>query len=356
MEVARRIDSLFNRMLSMGASDLHLHEGQVPKARIHGTMRQLAEFPVMDTDEIALLMRELAGERWQAFSDSHDLDFACDHGERARFRVNFKKHYAGYGAVFRVIPSCVQTLEELGSPEVLKQFAEFRSGLCLVTGPTGSGKSTTLAALIDYINTTQRRTILTLEEPIEFVHPSRESVVIQREVGTDVGDFSDGLRGALRQDIEVVLVGEMRDLETIRLAVTAAETGLLVFGTLHTNNAIKTIDRIIDVFPPDEQSAVRESLATALRAVCAQQLLPTADGRGRVAVHEIMIQNRAISSLIREAKTYQIAQAMMSGRAHGMQLLDDVLENLLRTKTITAQDAIMKAADKDRFQQWTTQV
>lgn len=348
--MARRIDSLFERMLELKASDLHLHENEVPKVRVHGVMEPLTDVGVLDSATTAEMLRELCGNRWEQFQKSHDLDFACDLGDRARFRANFKKHYGGLGAVFRVIPSHVLSLEELKAPPVLKEFAEYPSGLCLVTGPTGSGKSTTLAAVISHINTTQRRTVLTIEEPIEFVHTSRESVIIQREIGTDVNEFADGLRGALRQDVEVVLVGEMRDLETIRLAVTAAETGLLVFGTLHTNNAIKTIDRIIDVFPPDEQKAVRESLATALRAVCAQQLLPTADGKSRVAVHEILIQNRAVSNLIREAKTNQIVQTMMSGKAQGMQLMDDALEGLVRTNVITAQDAWMKASDKERFQ------
>lgn len=350
--LARRIDSLFDRMLEMKASDLHLHENETPKVRVHGVMTPLPEFPQLESTAMATMMQELAGERWRQFQEAHDLDFACDHGEKARFRANFKMHYGGLGAVFRVIPSHVLTLEELKVPPILKEFAEFPSGLCLVTGPTGSGKSTTLAAIIDHINSTQRRTVLTIEEPIEFVHSSRESVIIQREIGMDVKEFADGLRGALRQDVEVVLVGEMRDLETIRLAVTAAETGLLVFGTLHTNSAIKTIDRIIDVFPPDEQKAVRESLAMALRAVCAQQLLPTADGRGRVAVHEIMVQNRAISNLIREAKTNQIIQAMMSGKSQGMQLMDDGLEGLVRTNVISGQSAWMKAADKERFQRY----
>lgn len=350
--MARRIDSLFERMLEMQASDLHLHQAETPKARVHGIMRPMSEFEAPDAAAMTAMMRELCGNRWDEFQQTSDLDFACDFGDKARFRANFKKHYGGLGAVFRVIPSHVITLDELKAPPVLKEFAEFPSGLCLVTGPTGSGKSTTLAAIIDHINSTQRRTVLTIEEPIEFVHNSRDSVIIQREIGSDVNEFADGLRGALRQDVEVVLVGEMRDLETIRLAVTAAETGLLVFGTLHTNSAIKTIDRIIDVFPPDEQKAVRESLATALRAVCAQQLLPTKSGNGRVAVHEILIQNRAISNLIREAKTNQIIQAMMSGKAQGMQIMDDDLEGKVRTNVISGRDAWMKATDKERFQQY----
>jgi twitching motility protein PilT len=232
---------------------------------------------------------------------------------------------------------------------VLKTFATFTSGLCLLTGPTGSGKSTTLAAIIDYINTTQRRTILTIEEPIEFVHPAKESVVTQREVGLDVESFAAGLKGVLRQDVEVVLVGEMRDLETIRLAVTAAEMGLLVFGTLHTNSAIKTIDRIIDVFPAEEQGAIRQSLATALKAVCAQLLIRKSNNKGRVAAHEVLIQTRAVSNLIRESKTNQVAQVMMSGKSVGMQSMDDTIESLLNSNVINGDDAYMKAIDKDRF-------
>lgn len=351
----RLIDPLFDQMLAMNASDLHLHEDEVPKIRVHGTMRPLADFGVLGKAKIEQLMKELCGDRWTQFVEDNDLDFACEHGEKARFRANFKMHYGGLGAVFRVIPSVVKSIEDLGAPVILKDFADIHSGLVLITGPTGSGKSTTLAAILNHINTTKSRTILTIEEPIEFVHTSQQSVIIQREVGADVRTFSDGLRGALRQDIEVVLVGEMRDLETIRLAVTAAETGLLVFGTLHTNNAIKTIDRIIDAFPSDEQKAVRESLATALRAVCAQQLLPTYDGKGRIAVHEIMIQNLAISNLIRESKTNQIVQAMLSGKIHGMQIMDDVLEQMIRRREIKAEHGYMKASDKERFERLVNQ-
>lgn len=347
------IDRLFDEMLTTGASDLHMHEGQPPKLRLHGSLSPVAGHPVMDRTMISTYLREICpNDQWERYEAIGDLDFAYAYADRARFRANYKKHFHGYGAVFRTIPSRILTLEELGAPPVLKTFADINSGLVLVTGPTGSGKSTTLAAVIDHINETQRKTILTIEEPIEFVHPQKLSTVIQREVGHDAVSFGAALRGAMRQDVEVVLVGEMRDLETISLAVTAAEMGLLVFGTLHTNSASKTIDRIIDVFPSNEQTAIRQSLAVALRAVCAQLLLKKADGSGRVAAHEILIQNRAISNLIREAKTGQLPQAMMSGRQQGMQLMDDTIDGLLRSGTVSGEEAYMKAIDKERFRQF----
>lgn len=348
-----QIDQLFTDMLQLGASDLHLHEGQPPKVRVHGSLHPLEGYPELDGNTMHDLLQEICRpDGWTRFEEKGDLDFAYSYEDYARFRANYKKHYYGYGAVFRTIPQRILTLEELGAPEIIRTFAGFSSGLCLVTGPTGSGKSTTLAALIDFINETQRRTILTIEEPIEFVHPNKQSVIMQREVGTDTPSFGDGLRGALRQDVEVVLVGEMRDLETISLAVTAAEMGMLVFGTLHTNSAIKTIDRIIDVFPNDQQSAIRESLAVALRAVCAQLLIKTADGNGRVAAHEILIQNRAVSNMIREAKTSQLSQVIQSGKAAGMQTMDDTIEGLLKSGKISGRDAYMKALDKERFAQF----
>jgi twitching motility protein PilT len=348
-----QIDQIFDVMLEKGASDLHLHQGQRPKLRIHGSVEEIPDTVVLDEKLTRGLLKEICtADKWEKFEQSGDLDFAYGYEQKARFRANYKKHVHGYGAVFRTIPSRILTLEELKAPEVLKKFATFANGLCLVTGPTGSGKSTTLAGVIDHINCNEARTILTIEEPIEFVHPQKKSTVMQREVGTDCRSFAAGLRGALRQDTEVVLVGEMRDLETISLAITAAETGLLVFGTLHTNSAIKTIDRIIDVFPSDEQGAVRETLAVALRAVCAQLLMKRADGKGRVAAHEILLQTRAISNKIREGNTKQIASDMLSGKKEGMQIMDDVIESYLQQGIITGVDAYMKALDKERFQHY----
>jgi twitching motility protein PilT len=347
------IDRVFDEMLSRGASDLHLHQGQRPKLRIHGSVTEIPGAPVLDEATVRSWLTEICpADKWRSFEETGDLDFAYGYGSKARFRANYKKHAHGYGAVFRTIPSKILTLDELKAPEALRKFATFSSGLALVTGPTGSGKSTTLAAVIDYINSNEARTILTIEEPIEFVHPQKKSTVIQREVGADVRSFAAGLRGALRQDTEVVLVGEMRDLETISLAITAAETGLLVFGTLHTNSAIKTIDRIIDVFPANEQGAVRETLAVALRAVCAQLLIKRADGKGRVAAHEIMLQTRAISNKIREGNTKQISQDMLSGKKDGMQTMDDTIEEYLQQGIISGVDAYMKALDKERFAQF----
>jgi twitching motility protein PilT len=303
--------------------------------------------------EIAGLLEEIvSAERWRNFENTGDVDFAHAVEDGSRFRVNYNVNQHGLGAVFRHIPANIRTLEELGAPPALRHFAEFNSGLCLITGPTGSGKSTTLAALIDHINSTQRRVILTIEEPIEYVHPFKHSTVIQREVGTDVPAFSDALRGAVRQDVEVVLVGEMRDIETISLAITAAEMGMLVFATLHTNSAAKTIDRIIDVFPADQKADVRESLATALRAVCAQLLLKRSDIIGRIAVHEILFQTTAVSNMIRESKTNNISQVILSSKAMGMQLLDDAIEALLRAHVISGHEAYMKANDKARFRQY----
>jgi twitching motility protein PilT len=344
------IDRVFDILLAQDASDLHLHQDQRPRLRLHGSIDEIRSAPVLDEKTIREWLMEICDpEKWKKFESTGDLDFAYSYADKARFRANYKKHVHGYGAVFRTIPTNILTLEDLQAPEALKKFATFANGLALVTGPTGSGKSTTLAAVIDYVNTNETRTILTIEEPIEFVHPQKKSTVIQREVGTNCRSFAAGLRGALRQDTEVVLVGEMRDLETISLAITAAETGLLVFGTLHTNSAIKTIDRIIDVFPAGEQNAVRETLANALRAVCAQLLIKRADSSGRVATHEILLQTRAISNKIREGNTKQIITDMMSGKQDGMQTMDDTIETYLRNNIISGVDAYMKALDKERF-------
>jgi twitching motility protein PilT len=277
------------------------------------------------------------------------MDFAYAYENKARFRANYNKQYAGYGAVFRTIPSKILTLEDLGAPQVLKTFATLQSGLCLVTGPTGSGKSTTLAGVIDFINTNQPRHILTIEEPIEFVHPLKRSTIVQREVGIDARSFASALRATSRQDIDVLLVGEMRDLETISLAVSGAETGTLVFGTLHTNSAVKTVDRIIDVFPSDQQNAIRQSLAVALKGVCAQLLLKRKGGKGRIAAHEVMLQTLAISNTIREGKNSMLSQIIMSNRAMGMQLMDDCIENYLTQGLIEGEEAYMKGLDKERF-------
>ncbi|MGZ4984588.1 MAG: type IV pilus twitching motility protein PilT, partial [Chthoniobacterales bacterium] len=287
------IDQFFELLVAQGASDLHIGEGQPPKIRKHGDVAPIREEPVTH-DEAAGMLSEICGpENWALFEERGDLDFAYEMDEHSRFRCNFLKQANGYGAVFRLIPTKIASLEELGIPLVVKEFGHLRGGLVLVTGPTGSGKSTTLAALIDYINENFSRHIVTIEEPIEFVHDNKRSVITQREVPINTESFPPGLKAALREDADIVLVGEMRDLETISLALTAAETGLLVFGTLHTNNARKTVDRMVDVFPANKQAQARTMLANSLRGVLAQLLLKkTAEaGGGRIAVNEILIAN-----------------------------------------------------------------
>jgi twitching motility protein PilT len=266
-----------------------------------------------------------------------------------RFRCNYLKQQHGLACVFRIIPTKIASLEQLNIPSIVKEFGHLRSGLVLVTGPTGSGKSTTLAALLDYINTNFRRHIITVEEPIEFVHRNKKSIITQREVPIQTPSFADGLRAALREDADIVLVGEMRDLETISLALTAAETGLLVFGTLHTNNARKTVDRIIDVFPSDQQSQVRTMLAASLRGVVAQLLMKRHDGGGRCAVNEIMISNAAVGAIIREGATQKLYDVIIGGKAQGMQFMDDAIWQKLRDGYVSPMEAYMKAIDKSRF-------
>jgi twitching motility protein PilT len=347
------LDQMFDVMLESKASDLHLSEGQYPKLRLHGEVKPLTQYPVLERDYIQSMMREICEpKRWERFEKTGDLDFAYAYEKKARFRANFNKQYQGYGAVFRTIPSRILTLDELGAPPVLKKFGDFNSGLLLVTGPTGSGKSTTLAGVIDHINTTSARHILTIEEPIEFVHPNKKSTLTQREVGIDATSFATALKAASRQDLDVILVGEMRDLETIALAVSAGEMGVLVFGTLHTNSAVKTCDRIIDVFPSEQQPAVRQSLAVALKAICAQLLLKRKGGGGRIAAHEILIQNLAVSNMIREGKNAMLTQIIMSNKALGMQLMDDCINGYLTQGLIDGVEAYMKGLDKDRFKQF----
>src|SRR5256885_6220468 len=301
-------------------------------------------------DEAAGMLSEICGgQSWELFEERGDLDFAYEMDERSRFRCNFLKQTNGYGAVFRLIPTKIATLDELGIPEVVKRFGHLRGGLVLVTGPTGSGKSTTLAALIDYINDNFSRHIVTIEEPIEFVHSNKRSIITQREVPVDCVAFPDGLKAALREDADIVLVGEMRDLETISLALTAPETALLVFGTLHTNNARKTIDRMVDVFPANKQAQARTILANSLRGVLAHLLLKKADGSGRLAVNEILIASPAVSAIIREGATQKLQDVIVAGKGQGMQFMDDAIYAPLQQGTASPHEAFMKAIDKNRF-------
>jgi twitching motility protein PilT len=299
------------------------------------------------------MLSEIAGPaNWKIFDERGDLDFAYEMDEASRFRCNFLKQSNGYGAVFRLIPTKIATLEQLGIPTVVKDFGHLRGGLVLVTGPTGSGKSTTLAALIDYININFARHIVTIEEPIEFVHSNKQSIITQREVPGNTRSFPEAVRAALREDADVVLVGEMRDLETISLALTAAETGLLVFGTLHTNNARKSVDRMVDVFPAPRQPQVRTMLANSLRGVLAQLILKKADGSGRLAVNEILIANAAVAAIIREGATQKLQDVIVSGRAQGMQFMDDSIWAQFQNGLVSPRESFMKAIDKNRFKQY----
>jgi twitching motility protein PilT len=343
------IDNFFQVLIESGGSDLHLAQGQPPKIRRHGEILPVREEP-LTPEEISFMLSEIcSAARWQRFEELGDLDFAYEMDEESRFRVNYFKQVHGYGAVFRIIPAKIKTLDELGVPSVVKTFGEMRGGIVLVTGPTGSGKSTTLAALMDYINTNFSRHIITIEEPIEFVHGNKRSIITQREVPEHSVSFPVGLKAALREDADIVLLGEMRDLETISLALTAAETGLLVFGTLHTNNSRKTVDRIIDVFPADQQAQVRTMLAASLRGVVAQLLLKRADGAGRVAVNEILVSNSAVSAIIREGATQKLQDVIVAGKGEGMQFMDDAIWAQLVSGNTSPHEAYMKAIDKHRF-------
>jgi twitching motility protein PilT len=331
------------------ASDLHLSAGLPPMIRVHGDIRRI-NLPSMDHNMVHDMVYDIMndGQR-KTYEESLEVDFSFEVPTLARFRVNAFNQNRGSGAVFRTIPSKVLTLEELNAPKIFKEISDQPRGIVLVTGPTGSGKSTTLAAMVDYVNETQFGHILTVEDPIEFVHQSKKCVINQREVGSHTQSFSNALRSALREDPDVILVGEMRDLETIRLALTAAETGHLVFGTLHTSSAAKTIDRIVDVFPAAEKEMVRSMLSESIRAVIAQPLLKTKDGNGRVAAHEIMIGTPAIRNLIRENKIAQMYSSIQTGQNIGMQTLDQCLQDLVRRNTISVGEARSRAVNKDMF-------
>ncbi len=344
------IDTLFRQMMDAKGSDLHLAQGQKPKTRVHGELEELSGHDFLTEERLTGLLGEIAGHtRWENYLSGGDLDFAYAIPGLARFRANYLKHAGGLGAVFRVIPSKVLNLEEIGAPDVFKQFTSLTSGLVVVTGPTGSGKSTTLAAILDHINNSLCRKIITIEEPVEFVHQSKKSVVIHREVGDDTAGFQSGLRGAIKSDVNIVLVGEMRDRETIELALTAAEMGILVFGTLHTNSAAKTIDRIIDVFPAKQKNQIRSQLANALKGVVAQQLLRSADGHRRWAAHEILLWCQALPGIIRAGESLKLGSVMQMNKGIGMQTMDDCLLEMVKSGKVTLEAAYMKAQDKTRF-------
>jgi twitching motility protein PilT len=333
-----------------GASDVHLTSGEAPRVRIHGDMKRL-EHPALSAEDTHSMVFDIMSDGLRRqFQETNDVDFSFELGDIARFRVNVFRGRRGEGAVFRTIPTKVMTIEDLGLPGLLKEVCDKEKGLVLVTGPTGSGKSTTLAAMIDYINESFEGHILTIEDPIEFVHHSKKCLVNQREVGTHTMSFSAALRGALREDPDVILVGEMRDLETISLALTAAETGHLVLATLHTSSAAKTIDRIIDIFPAAQKTQVRSMLAESLEAVVAQKLLPKKDGKGRVVAAEVMVATTAIRNLIREDKIYQIPSVIQAGGKSGMQSLDQDLMRLLHKGMISRETAAHVAENPKLFE------
>jgi twitching motility protein PilT len=343
------VSDLLNFMVKNKASDLHLSAGQPPMIRVHGDMRKI-NLPALSHEETHAMVYDIMSDsQRKQYEDTFECDFSFEIKGVSRFRVNAFKQNRGAAAVFRSIPSKVMTLEQLGCPAVFKTISEQPRGIVLVTGPTGSGKSTTLAAMVDYLNDTTQSHILTIEDPIEFVHESKKSLINQREVGPQTQSFKNALKSALREDPDIVLVGELRDLETISLALTAAETGHLVFGTLHTSSAAKTVDRVIDVFPAAEKEMVRAMLSESLRAVISQSLLKTSNGQGRVAAHEIMIGTPAIRNLIRENKVAQMYSMMQTGQQHGMQTLDQCLLDLVRSGKVTVEEARTYAQQKENF-------
>ena len=344
-----KIDAFFKLMNEQGASDLHLASGQPPALRVRGEIERV-KFKVLDSDDLRGMLYEIAPEqKIKMFEENGDIDFGYEIPGLARYRANFFMQRNGVAAVFREIPSAILTADQLGLPPVVSKLATLPRGLVLVTGPTGSGKSTTLAAIVDVAHRQRKDHILTVEDPIEFVHQSQGCIVNHREVGVHTNSFSTALRGALREDPDVILVGEMRDLETISLAVEAASTGHLVFSTLHTSSAYKSVDRVIEVFPSQEQPLIRSTLADGLRAVVAQTLFKRIDRKGRVAALEILIANPAVRNLIREGKTHQIPSMIQTGKKYGMILLDDSIMDLFKKGIISADEAYAKSNEKGRF-------
>ena len=344
-----KLDSFFKLMVDQGASDLHLVSGSQPILRVNGELQRV-RYTTLENDDLRKMLYELAPEyKIKQFEEMGDIDFAYEIPGLARYRANYFVQKYGVGAVFRQIPDTILTVEQLGLPQVLNRLPMYPKGLVLVTGPTGSGKSTTLAALVDYANTHRKDHILTIEDPVEFVHKSRNCIINHREVGMHTKSFAIALRAALREDPDIIMVGEMRDLETISLAVEAASTGHLVFGTLHTQSAAKTVDRIIDVFPHEQQEQIRATLADSLQAVVAQTLFKRRDKRGRCAALEILVATPAVRNLVRDGKTFQIPTVLQTGKKFGMQSLDDAILDHLEKGRINAEDAYLHCLDKTRF-------
>jgi twitching motility protein PilT len=344
-----QIDAFFKLMNDEGASDLHMVADQQPVLRVRGDIERV-KFKKMSNDELKAMLYEICPEdKIKVFEETGDIDFGYEIPGLARYRCNFFQQKYGIGAVFREIPSEILSCEQLGLPKVISRLAYLPKGLVLVTGPTGSGKSTTLAAIVDEANKARKHHILTIEDPIEFVHKSQKCLINHREIGTHTKGFAQALRGALREDPDIIMVGEMRDLETISLAMEAAMTGHLVFATLHTLNAMKTVDRVIEIFPATQQGQVRSTLADALKAVVSQTLFKRIDVKGRVAALEILIATPAVRNLIREGKTYQILSSMQTGKKYGMQTMDDAIMGFLEKKMISADDAYSNSIEKSKF-------
>ncbi|HEY0555405.1 MAG TPA: PilT/PilU family type 4a pilus ATPase [Thermoanaerobaculia bacterium] len=349
LDAPRALDRLLERALRVGASDLHIHSGSPMKIRVHGQMYDIEGGTLPARTAERLILEVLTPEQLQALRDSGQVDFAYTLAGKGRFRSNAYRQQRGIDAVFRVIPPRPPSLTELGLPTSLARLSNYHQGMVLLTGPAGCGKSSTLAALVNIINEERRDHIITIEDPIEYIHPSKQCVVNQRQVGPHTGSFARALRGALREDPDVIAIGELRDLETISLALTAAETGHLVLATLHTNNAIRTVNRILGVFPPNQQDQIRTMVSESLRAIVSQRLIPRADGHGRVPALEILMANKAVGNLIRENKTFQIKSVLQTGASHGMCLLDASLAELVKTKVITREEAQRNADEPQRF-------
>ncbi len=344
-----KIDAFFKLMHEQGASDLHLTASQPPSLRIRGDIERI-KYKVLDNDDLRGMLYEITPEeKIKVFEETGDVDFGYEIPGLARYRANFFMQKNGVGAVFREIPTAIMTAEQLGLPPVISKLATLPRGLVLVTGPTGSGKSTTLASIIDVANRNRKDHIITIEDPIEFVHQSQGCIVNHREIGIHTRSFASALRGALREDPDIILVGEMRDLETISLAIEAASTGHLVFATLHTTSAVKTVDRVIEVFPADQQAQVRSTLADGMRAIIAQVLFKRIDKKSRCVALEILIANPAVRNLIREAKTHQLPSMIQTGKKYGMQLLDDAIMDLYKRGWISPDEAYIKANEKAKF-------
>jgi twitching motility protein PilT len=349
-----RIDAFLELGREQGASDVHLAVGVPPMIRLHGELHPI-KYRDLSSDELKELVHEiLTSEQIKAYEKGHDLDISYNSDKVGRFRANLFHKFTGVGAVFRIIPPKIPTMRELGIPDVVEKMLHAHQGIILVTGAAGTGKSTTLASMIDWLNRNRKFNIITLEDPIEYLHESRESLVVQRSIGVHVSSFAEGLHSALREDPDVILVGELRDPETITLAMTAAETGHLVLGTLHTTSAVKTLDRIIDAMPADQKPLAATFLAQHLQGVICQKLVRTADGRGRKAMLEIMVNTSSIGNLILNQKIFQIPSALQTGREQGMQLMDQALMEAIQNKEIDPDDAYLHATDKKQFQRFVT--